>query len=195
LTDAELLRGVRAGDLSAWEQIYARCLPTVWRYVYLGTGGDRHLAEDVVGESVLALVRQISSLTLHDGNLTGWLIAVARNKLGDHIRRAARAAALVAEARENNTSTAVRDGPEAALEAAETRQRVLAVMDGLPDEERLALEWKYVDGLSVAEIAGRIGRTEKAVESVLYRARRSFREHFQRLFGTEGREQGARSRE
>jgi RNA polymerase sigma-70 factor (ECF subfamily) len=183
LTDAELLRGVRAGDLSAWEQIYARCLPTVWRYVYLRSGGDRHLAEDVVGETVLALVRQVASLTLHDGNLSAWLIAVARNKLGDHLRRAARAAAIAAEVRGDNTSPSVRDGPEASLEAAETRQRVLAVMDGLPDEERLALEWKYIDGLSVSEIAGRIGRTEKAAESVLYRARRSFREQFNRLFG------------
>jgi len=86
LTDAELLRGVHAGDLSAWEQLYVRCLPTVWRYVYLRAGGDRHLAEDVVSETVLALVRQISSLTPGDGNLSGWLITVARNKLGDHRR-------------------------------------------------------------------------------------------------------------
>jgi RNA polymerase sigma-70 factor (ECF subfamily) len=184
LTDTELLHGVRAGDLSAWEQIYLRSLPTVWRYVYLRAGGDRHLAEDIVSETVLALVRQISSLTPRDGNLSGWLIAVARNKLGDHRRTAARAAALVAKARDDEISPMAGDRPEAALEAAETRQRVLAVMDGLPDEERLALEWKYVDGLSVGDIAGRLGRTEKAAESVLYRARRSFRAHFKRLFGT-----------
>jgi RNA polymerase sigma-70 factor (ECF subfamily) len=184
LTDAELLRGVRAGDLSAWEQIYVRCLPTVWRYVYLRAGGDRHLAEDVVGETVLALVRQVSSLTSRDGNLSGWLITVARNKLADHRRNAARAAALPAKARDDKTLPVVSDGPEAAVEAAETRKRVLTVMDGLPDEERLALEWKYIDGLSVGDIADRLGRTEKAVESVLYRARRSFRAHFHRLFGT-----------
>ena len=57
-------------------------------------------------------------------------------------------------------------------------------MDGLPDEERLALEWKYVDDLSVGQIADRLGRTEKAAESVLYRARRAFRADFNRLFGT-----------
>ncbi len=74
MTDAELLRDARAGDLSAWEQLYVRCLPTVWRYVFLRAGGDRHLAEDVLSETVLALVRQISSLTLRDGNLSGWLI-------------------------------------------------------------------------------------------------------------------------
>ena len=184
MTDAELLRRVRAGDLSAWEQVYARCLPTVWRYVYLRAGGDRHLAEDVVSEAILALVRQIPSLTPDDGSLSGWLIAVARNKLGDQRRNAARAAALAAKARDDELSPLVSAGPEDALEAAETRQRVLTVLDGLPDDERLALEWKYIDGLSVGDIADRLGRTEKAAESVLYRARRSFRAHFQRLFGT-----------
>lgn len=183
MTDAELLCRVRARDLSAWEQLYARCLPTVWRYVYLRTGGDRQLAEDVVSEAFLALVRQVSSLTARDGDLCAWLIAVARNKLGDQRRRAARAAVVAAKSRDESILPAAGDGPEAALETAETRQQVLAVMDCLPDEERLALEWKYIDGLSVGEIAGRVGRTEKAVESVLYRARRSFREHFQRLFG------------
>ena len=109
---------------------------------------------------------------------------MARNKLGDHRRNVTRAAALAAKARDGNIPLIAGDGPEAALETAETRTRVLAVMDGLPVEERLALEWKYVDDLSVSEIADRLGRTERAAESVLYRARRSFREHFNRLFGT-----------
>lgn len=183
MTDAELLRGVQAGDLSAWEQLYDRCLPTVWRYVYLRAGGDRHLAEDVVSETVLALVRQISSLAPGDGNLSGWLIAVARNKLGDHRRNAARFALAAKDAGVNEYRAAAGAGPDAAIESAETRQQVIAVMDRLPDEERLVLECKYLEDLSVGEIASRLGRTEKAVESVLYRARRSFRSHFNRLFG------------
>lgn len=182
MTDAELLRSVQAGDLSAWEQLYQRYLPMVWRYVYLQVGGDRHLAEDVVSETVLALVRQISSLAAGDGNLSGWLIAVARNKLGDHRRNAARGALAAKDASANNRSEAG-GGPEVALETAETRKQVIAVMDHLPGEERLVLEWKYLEDLSVGEIAGRLGRTEKAVESVLYRARQSFRSHFNRLFG------------
>ena len=40
------------------------------------------------------------------------------------------------------------------------------------------LEWKYLDGLSVRDMAERLGETEKAVESVLYRARREFRRLF-----------------
>ncbi|HUU09262.1 MAG TPA: sigma-70 family RNA polymerase sigma factor [Phycisphaerae bacterium] len=72
------------------------------------------------------------------------------------------------------------DGPAAPLEAAETRAQVAAVMDGLPDDQRQAMEWKYMDDLSVREIARRLGRTEKAAETVLYRARNAFREAFER---------------
>ncbi len=182
LTDAELLRGVQVGDLSAWEQLYRRYLPTVWRYVYLHVNGDKHLAEDIVSETVLALVRQVSQLAPGDGNLSGWLIAVARNKLGDQRRKIARAALLAKAAGESKLAAADNVAPAASFEAAETRRQVLAVLDRLTDEERLVLEWKYLEELSVGEIAGRLGRTEKAVESVLFRARRSFRTLYNRRF-------------
>jgi RNA polymerase sigma-70 factor (ECF subfamily) len=115
--------------------------------------------------------------------LSAWLITVARNKLGDQRRKVARAAALAAKARDGKITPIISDGTEAVVEAAETRKQVHTVMDALPEEERLALEWKYIDDLPVADIAERLGRTERAVESVLYRARRSFRSHFNRLFG------------
>jgi len=53
-------------------------------------------------------------------------------------------------------------------------------MAGLCDEERLVLEWKYVDELSTREIAVRTDRTQKAVENLLYRARKSCRAIFRR---------------
>ena len=66
--------------------------------------------------------------------------------------------------------------PTKPLEIAETRSQVLAALDRLSDSQRLALEWKYVENLSTREIAIRFGQTEKAVESILFRARNRFRE-------------------
>ena len=54
-------------------------------------------------------------------------------------------------------------------------------MDGLPEQQRLALEWKYVDKLSVRSIADRMDVTEKAAESILFRARREFRDRMLRI--------------
>ena len=180
MTDADLLRRVQNGDLSAWRALYDRHLPTLWRYVYARTGGDHALAEDVVSETVLALVAAIGKLDPESGSLDGWLARVARNKLYDHRRKqgwATRAAERIAQRDQSNGAR-----PAAAtLEEAETRAQVLAVMAQLADEDRVALEWKYLEGLSVREMAFRLGRTEKAAESILLRARRSFRRLFERV--------------
>ena len=60
------------------------------------------------------------------------------------------------------------------------RQAVGQAMDRMDDLQRIALEWKYIDGLTVREIAEQLGRTEKAVEGILYRARSSFRAQYKR---------------
>ena len=163
------------------DALYERYLPVVWRYVYIRVDGDQHLAEDVAAETMLSFVHDLSRIDPARGSLPGWLLGVARHKIGDHRRRSARvgAAASVGVEHEN----AGRLGQDAALlyELSETRERIVAVMDRLPDEERLVLEWKYLDGLPVREMASRLGRTGKAVESILYRARRSFRSMFERV--------------
>jgi RNA polymerase sigma factor (sigma-70 family) len=69
--------------------------------------------------------------------------------------------------------------PAAPLEAEETRLHVLQVLDEMGDRQRTLLEWKYIDGLRVREMADRLGETEKAVETVLYRARIEFRRLFE----------------
>jgi RNA polymerase sigma-70 factor (ECF subfamily) len=66
--------------------------------------------------------------------------------------------------------------PEDVLEQVERRSVVRAAMLVLPDERRNVLSWKYVEGLSVETIAIRMGRTAKAVESLLSRAREQMRD-------------------
>ena len=61
------------------------------------------------------------------------------------------------------------------MEQVEQRSVVRAAMLVLPDDRRKVLLWKYLEGLSVETIAIRIGRTAKAVESLLSRAREQVR--------------------
>ena len=181
-TDRELIRAAQAGTKSALEAIYERYLPFVWRYVYTRLRGDRHAAEDVVSETFLAAVAALCGGKVHaDGRpFYPWLIGVARHKLADHGRRAARGSAVQGPA---EAEYARRRQPTGGSQEAERAARVMAAMAELPDEQRLMLEWKYLGELSVREIAGRLGRTEKAVESVLYRARNAFREALERPHG------------
>jgi RNA polymerase sigma-70 factor (ECF subfamily) len=159
--------------------LYHRYLPTVWRYACGQLAGNLAAAEDVVSETFLAAVRQVGRLAPGGGTVGGWLLGIARHKVGDVRRRAGRTPAAEPGAADTGPAAPPADDPLASVEATETRGQVVAVLDTLPDDERQALEWKYLDGLSVREIAGRLGRTEKAVESVLFRARQSFRKTFE----------------
>jgi RNA polymerase sigma-70 factor (ECF subfamily) len=73
--------------------------------------------------------------------------------------------------------------PEAALLHEESARRVHMALDGLPERYARALEWKYVECLSVNEIAWRMGVRPKAAESLLTRARQAFRTSYDGLRG------------
>lgn len=174
MTDSELLRQTQAGDKTALRTLYERYWPSVWRYAYAQVDGDCHAAEDVVSETFLAAVRTLDTLDAERVVFSGWLIGIARHKIADQRRRArlgerARNVVLQQSPETHEPDSAGR------LEGMERRAKIATALDGLPAEERLVLEWKYLEDLSVRQIAGRLGRTEKAVEALLYRARHAFR--------------------
>jgi RNA polymerase sigma-70 factor (ECF subfamily) len=179
LTDVELLYGARRGDAEAWRTLYARYLPFVWRQAHTLLG-DPHAAEDVTSEVMLALLRNIDNLESEVPKLGGWLRTVVRCKVADHQRALIRARTkmAVAATRLAADDAQTQPAPSVPLEVVETKSRVHLALDALPDRQRIVLEWKYLDALSVREMAERLGETEKAVESVLYRARREFRRLF-----------------
>ncbi len=179
MTDADLLLAARRGDAEAWRTLHQRYLPAVWRQAY-ALVADVHAAEDITSETMLALLRGIDRIDSEAPKIAGWLAAVVRFKAADYQRSAIRArqklSFVAMTAAEGETAS-----PLAPLEVAETREAVLSVLNELPERQRAVLEWKYLDALGVREIAERLGETEKAVEAVLYRARREFRRLFDLL--------------
>jgi len=172
--DADLVRSVQAGSAEALGTLYERYLPPVWRYVYVCVHADEHAAQDVVSDTFLAAIRGVPKLDPDRGSIYPWLIGLARHKLADHWRRTQRQHGNP-HAREAPEAATDQTDPAERLQAAERKDLVASAMTKLADDERLALEWKYVDRLSVADIAARLGRTGKAVEAILYRARNAFR--------------------
>jgi RNA polymerase sigma-70 factor (ECF subfamily) len=178
LTDADLLCAARGGNAEAWRTLYQRYLPSVWRQAY-ALVDDVHAAEDVASETMIALVQGIDRLETDVPKIAGWLRAVVKCKAADHHRKTFRLRdklPLAAGAAAASTGDA---NPAEPLEIAERRAHVLSILEEMPDRQRTILEWKYLDALRVREIAERLGETEKAVETVLYRARREFRRLFE----------------
>ncbi|MEM8946120.1 MAG: sigma-70 family RNA polymerase sigma factor [Planctomycetota bacterium] len=151
-----------------------RYLPLVWRYAY-ALLGSTHAAEDVVGDTMLALLRNINQIDADAPRISAWLRSVVRHKVADHHRRVYRAKDHLPRIAVEKQQRGESADPSESLFVDEKRQLITEILEGLPERQRLALEWKYIDGMRVREIATRLGETEKAVEATLYRARREFR--------------------
>ncbi len=173
MDNAEFIDGLRRQDPVAARHLNECFVPSVWRFVYARVDRDTHLAEDIVAESVLALVAAAASETKID-HPAAWMRTVALRRIQDHFRAAARVQHLIEQAQQQSQIIDEQD-PAAKHDQKLKLQNVRQAMDDLPETYRLALEWKYVDQASVKLIAKRLGATEKSAESVLYRARQALR--------------------
>jgi RNA polymerase sigma-70 factor, ECF subfamily len=177
--ERRLLREMARRDRSAWAVMYDRHVSDVFGVVYHLLGGDRGAAEDVCQEVWLLAIDRFDGFDVSRGAFRNWLLGIARHRALHHHRRIATLAA--------NADT---DGPSEALpplDLLELRERadvVRAALLCLDSDHRRVLQDKYAEGLSVTEIADRTGRSAKAVESLLSRARSRLRELLQPYFSS-----------
>ncbi len=179
LTDAELIRQARENNAEAWNTLARRYLPLAWRYAYAQLE-NTHAAEDVVSETMLAFLKSLDQIDADAAKISAWLRSVVRHKVADHHRRNYRVKEHLPrvgeeQRRRNGKGSDDLNNPVATLLVAEKQNQIATILESLPERQRLALEWKYLENLRVREIASRLGETEKAVEATLYRARREFR--------------------
>ena len=147
--------------------LYDRALPQVYGYL-LPRARNAAVAEDLTAETFLAAVSAVQRGTVPDLTVA-WLVGVARHKLVDHWRRQAREERQLRAV--EDTVVPWEDPWDAKLDAV----RAHAVLESLGPHHRGALMLRYLDGLSVPEVADALGRSVHATESLLARARRAFR--------------------
>ncbi len=148
--------------------LYDRVLPEVYGYL-VSRCGDRALAEDLTSDTFLAAISAPTSAP----RTVGWLIGIARHKLADHWRWAARQERLLNAVAAVGVDEA--DPWKVHLDVLAAR----AVLDNLTTPHRAALTLRYLDGCGVAEIAELLDRTVAATETLLVRARRAFRDEYE----------------
>lgn len=159
---------------SAFRQLYEDALPRVYGYLFRRCGADSFLAEDLCQATFLEAVRHRNEF---DGrsSVISWLTGIARHKLVDHFR------AIEREER-RRMRLVVReiamDHDAAAWQAAEARDELVEALARLPSMQRAALVLHYADGLDVDRVAGLLGRSVHATESLLARARASLRQAY-----------------
>jgi RNA polymerase sigma-70 factor (ECF subfamily) len=184
-----LVKRMLAGQESAFEEFFGDHFPPLYRFA-LTRVRDADAAEEVVQA---ALCRALGRLETYRGEaaLSTWLFTFCRHEIAAHYERQARRPAHVdliedlpevRAAIESLAADAVGD-PESRLQREELGRLVQVALDQLPRRYGDALEWKYIDGLSVREIGERLCVSAKAAESLLTRARVAFRDGFLTLGG------------
>ncbi len=180
-------RRALAGDIDAVARMAADSLDPLYRFCLYRVGQNRHLCEEVVQETLIRAIRDLAAYQPEraGGNLFPWLTGLARNEIRRALAREKDTASLETlwarmddDLRDIYARLESKPIDDDVLRREETRQMVGATMSQLSPRYREALEAKYVSGKSVREIATAWSMTEKAVESLLTRARNAFRATF-----------------
>ncbi len=193
--DQELVRGMLAGEERAFGEFFEIYFGRVYRFALPRLGQDPDRTKDIVQATLIKAMRKLDSYR-GEAALFTWLCQICRREIADHVRTDRRHSAKVVPiedseevraALESIEAPAV-DDPLARYSAAELRRLVHSILDRLPNRYGEALEWKYLEGDSVAEIGRRLGIGQTAAQSVLARARVAFREGLESVFGASASE-------
>ncbi len=186
--DRELVRRMLGGDERAFRDFFDGTFPGLYRFALARLDRDEAAAEEV---AQAALCRAISKLATFRGEaaLFTWLCTFCRHEISAYCKRNRmfpRQVGLVEELPEvraalESLPASLAEGPAEAFDRKELGRLVQVALDHLPAHYGDALEWKYLEGLPVKEIAARLGLSAKAAESLLVRAREAFRDGFSTL--------------
>jgi RNA polymerase sigma-70 factor (ECF subfamily) len=184
MADAQLAQRIVAGDTKALEQFYERYADALYAFIYHNLGGTKEDTEDIWQESLLAAIRGMEGYR-NQSRLFTWLCAIARRKIANHFRKMGRRMEDSIDDMVEDHSEIIDHAlvPEDWIQQKTTRLRVVAAMQSLPDEYRKVLMARYANEKSVTEIAGWLGKTYKATESLLSRARAAFQNAFTDIDG------------
>ena len=176
-----LVRRSQAGDRAAFEQLVRLTARLVYARAFLDTA-NRDRAEDVVQETFLLAWRRIGQVTEPAG-FRAWLTTVTRTVAADMRRRESRKKRSGSRAAQHDaTAFEVPDSsptPDEVMERREQRDRLLGMLQRLPDEYSLPITLRYIAGADYETIGRQLGLTNGSLRGLLNRGMARLREMMQ----------------
>lgn len=173
-----------APDPEAFGELYERYMPAIFAFAMRNLH-DRPQAEDITSETFLRALRALPRYTDRGLPIRSWFFRIAVNLIND-LHRAAPAVPVRSlagddEAQSGSGGALPPDLPdpqaEAAIDACEEAQEFGHLLDGLPRAQRIVIRLRFADGLTVATIAARMGRSTGAVRLLQFRGLEHMRRH------------------
>jgi len=182
--DSHLVAAVRAGDDSAFAELYRRHQPAVARFVR-GRVRDHGRSEDVVQEAFVSALRRLRQ-TDAEIAFRAWIFEIARNASIDLYRRSSRAEEVSMDAEgglaaADATRLGVVPAPDSSLLRKESFDHFRGALDELSATHHRIIVMRELEGRSYREIGESMALSQAAVESTLFRARRKLEHEYDQI--------------
>lgn len=180
LSDADVVRRVRAGEQALFEVLLRRHDRRVYRTVR-AILRDEDEVEDAMQQ---AWIQAYLHLGEFQGNsaFSTWLVRIAANEALQRLRKRGPFAPVAISDEEEDTMSSGQD-PEERAAAREAIQLLERAVDALPAHHRLVFMLREVEGLSTADTAAALGIAEDAAKVRLHRAKAALRHSLEETVG------------
>jgi len=159
-----LVARAQSGDREAFGELYRRYLPPVLRFVSFRVA-SKDDAEDLAALVFFRAWKGLSGYREKEAGFRAWVYRIARNSVIDHYRTAKWHASL-----DEPSVAAISAATQDEAESLVTAEQVRAGLSRLPEEQQTVLVLRFVEGLSHAEVAEAVGKSEGACRMVQLRA-------------------------
>ena len=168
------------GDANVWREFIDLEIPQLYG-LFMDRWPNRSLAEELLQKTVFDAIRGRSSYDPSKGSPEQWILGIARNNIRLEIRRRASRPSINGDISSYFNAMDTKPLPDEVLERQEMAVTVRSALSKLESKEKEVLEAKYIEELSANDIARQMNTTEKAVYSLLYRAKISLRHELERI--------------
>lgn len=158
------------GDAEAYGQLYDHYVSGVFRFIYYRVSSQQ-LAEDLTSETFVRALRAIQRFNWQGKDFGAWLTTIARNLVADHFKSSRARLEIVTETIPEGRATVA--SPEDEVLALISNEMLFEAVNSLPNEQRDCVLMRFIQGLSIAQTAAALGRSEGAIKQLQLRAVRS----------------------
>lgn len=190
LEDRKTAERLLKGDQRTFDRFFDENFARLYRFALTRLNGDVDAATELAQLTMTKAIQKLSTYRA-ESQLFTWLCAICRNEISDWLRKQGRYREHIVltedypevQAAVDSFTTAIEESPEASYQRTEAGRLIQVALDRLPPKYGDVLEWKYVEGYSVKEIAERLDVGPEAAQSLIARAKRAFAEVYKTLAG------------
>jgi RNA polymerase sigma-70 factor (ECF subfamily) len=165
-----LVELARGGDTEAFGLLYDHYHPSVYRFLVHRTR-SQSLAEDLTSETFFRALRGMANFRWQGKDFGAWLMTIARNLCTDHFKAGRTRLELTTE--DMSPHDDATEGPENSVLASLTNEVLLQALADLPPEQKDCLIMRFLQGMSIAETAQALGRSDGAIKQLQLRGVRN----------------------